>query len=170
MRIGRAGTAAALLRAAVILVVVATVLVLFGWEAGLAYPTLWLTGIAVSIVYVVIARRTHTLVITDEALIVEAPKGTTRYAWPDLLEVGWARGYWPIHWPGLVVRPKGGPWDTPGPYAPTKVATLAVFGRSAHRQAQDALQDACRRHAVTFAEDGSRMGPTPPNPGVAPKP
>ena len=64
-----------LLRAAVLVAVVATAVMFFDWEASLAYPTLWLTGIALSIVYVLIARRTHTLVTTDEALIVGVTEG-----------------------------------------------------------------------------------------------
>jgi hypothetical protein len=162
VQLGRAGTAQGLFMAAATVVALVAVASLLGWEAAIAYPMAMSFAVVVAVLYVLVARRTHVLKIDDDGITVRSPKKVDRYLWSELLEIGWARGLWPYRGPGLVIRPKGGPWDVPGPYAPAQVATLSVFGRSAHRQAQDVLREACRRHGVEFAENGLRMGPDPP--------
>ena len=114
--LSRSGTSSGFVTAAAPAAVLVVAVVLAGWDALLFFPISLLVVVLGVIIHLMVARRAHTVLIDDEALVVHSPKGTVRYAWSDLLEVGWTGGAWPLFkLPGPVVRPKGGPWDTPGP-------------------------------------------------------
>lgn len=89
-----------------------------------------------------------------EGVHVVSGRSRTTYAWNDLLEVGWWRA------PGLagvVVRPRGGRWDNPGPNAPALLGQIHSQGRDAHAQAPELLRQWCERHDVTFVADGRAL-------------
>ena len=118
----------------------------------------WAIAAAVAIAYTAVARRRDILTADTDGLVVTARGARTRYAWADVLEVGWIGAQWPANGSGIVIRPAdGGPWAIPGPNNPTQVATLAVFGRAGNRRARQLLRARCETHGVPFDGNGAQM-------------
>lgn len=134
---------------------------LFRWGGlTVAYPGCMCVGSAAVIVVTLIRSRRDHVLATEEGLVVVTRRGEQLHRWMDVLEVGWVTPLpvFPPQRPGVVVRPAaGGPWAVPGPNAPTRVATLAVYGRRGRRRAQDLLAGECARHGIPFTADGVTM-------------
>lgn len=112
----------------------------------LAFPLLAILGVAV---------RARTTVTLDDAGIAVNRRDGQCYAWSDLLAVTWQRGG-PFGGGGPVVRPQGGPYDTPGPNAPVMIASLTL-SRRAERNAQAALQERAKAHGVAWSDELLKM-------------
>ncbi len=124
-------TAAALLLAAVIAV-----------KGGLAaaYFVFVCVGSAAVIVITMIRNRHNHVLATPDGLVVVTRRGRALHPWTDMLEVGWMSPLpvFPPQRPGVVIRPAAASsWAVPGPNAPTRAATLAVYGRRGRRRACD---------------------------------
>jgi hypothetical protein len=148
---------------AAVLVLIETALLLLTRQ--ISYPILMLPVLVIALLGVAIGKRGETVVLGDEAIEVHGRR-PARYPWADLLEVGWAgsgvSSWLAVFAPaeagcGLLVRPRGGRFDMPGPNAPARVATLAIFGTRASDRARDRVRAACRRHDVPFSMRGLRM-------------
>lgn len=118
----------------------------------------WALATAVAIVYTAVVRRGDVVIADADGFLVTARRIPTRYAWADVLEVGWIGAQWPTNGSGIVIRPAaGGPWSIPGPNNPTQVATLAVFDRAGNRRARQLLRTCCDTYGVPFDANGARM-------------
>lgn len=110
--------------------------------------------------------RREEIVLDPRGIHARTRRGTTSYAWEDLLEVGWstlAAHRFSAVGSGVVVRPRGGPFDVPGPNAPAMLVQMPSHGRDAHSEARAVLRSWCERHGVVFSDDGGRMlGNAPP--------
>lgn len=86
---------------------------------------------------------------------------------PDkIIEIGWQRSMKHV---AVVVRPRGGRWDDPGPNSPAVLGMLHSPG-DAHAAGPDLLRDWCARHDIPFVEDGGSIlkRPAPGQPGGPP--
>ena len=158
VRVDAAGVGAGVVAALVLLLVAGA---LFRWGGlTVAYPGCVCVGSAVVIVVTLVRNRRDHVLATDEGLVVVTRRGEQLHRWVDVLEVGWVTSLpvFPPQRPGVVVRPAaGGPWAVPGPNAPTRIATLAVYGRRGRRRAQALLAAECARHGIPFTGDGITM-------------
>lgn len=127
--------------------VVSVVLILLGasWPA-LVFP--WLLVLA-------FAARLRATVIIDDLGISTRQSGGQQFAWADLLAISWQNGIG-LGGSGPVVRPRGGPYDIPGPNALVVVASLSL-SRGAQRSARAALKEAAGAHGVPWSDDLGKM-------------
>ncbi len=157
VRIDAAGSVAGVVTAAVLLLVAA---VAARRGAAAAYFVFVGVGSAAVIVVTMIRNRHDHVLATDDGLVVVTRRGQVVHRWTDMLEVGWMspRPVFPPQRPGVVIRPAAGTsWSVPGPNAPTRAATLAVYGRRGCRRACNLLARACSQHGVPFTTDGITM-------------
>lgn len=158
IRVAGSGTAVGAVTA-VAMLVVAAASAWFGRTAAL-YLVMVLTASAAGIVVTLVRNRHDHVVLDDAGLTAVSRSGQVTYRWEDVLEVGWLASVpvLPPQRPGLLVRPAaGGPFSVPGPNQPTRVATLAVYGRRARRRVCDQIASACARHDVPFTANGLVM-------------
>ena len=116
-------------------------------------------GLAIYVLVKAWRRRGSTLTIDADGLRTNELGTSRRYAWADLIEVGW------VPWSsasGVLVRPTGGPYDVPGPNAPERIITLPTHGREGHAHARQQLRTWCEHAGVPFTGHGSDMELTAP--------
>lgn len=158
VRVAGSGTAVGAVAAAAMLVAAAAV-AWFGRTAAL-YLVVVLTASATGIIVTLVRNRQDPVLLDDAGLTVVTRSGRVTHRWEDVLEVGWLASVplLPPQRPGLLVRPAaGGPFSVPGPNQPTRVATLAVYGRRARRRVCDQVASACACHGVPFTANGLLM-------------
>lgn len=151
--------------AAGVAVLVAVLLVVERSSSGWNVPFYAAAG-AVLLGWVWWHGRREEIVLDSRGIHARTRRGTTTYAWGDLLEVGWgslAPQRFSMASSGVVVRPRGGPYDVPGPNAPVMLVHMPSHGKDAHAEARAVLRSWCARHGVLFSDDGLRMlGNAPP--------
>lgn len=113
----------------------------------------WLS-LAVLLLWRAWTHRGVRLVLAPGVLSVQGAAGTRRYTSGELIEVGWlARS----SISGVVVRPTGGPFDSPGPNDPRLLITLPTHGQQAQERARREVAAWCTRHGVDFTADARAM-------------
>ena len=93
--------------------------------ACVLYALVSLFGIAAATLAVVLAlaRRQNAVLADDVGLLIRR-RGTLHrsYSWSDIERMGWRdAGWWGS---ALLVHPRGGPYEVPGPNSPVDVARL----------------------------------------------
>lgn len=157
VRIDAAGSVAGVSTAAALLL--AAAIAVKGGSAA-AYFVFVFVGSAAVIVVTMIRNRHDHVLATADGLVVVTRRGRAVHPWTDMLEVGWMSPLpvFPPQRPGVVIRPAAASsWAVPGPNAPTRAATLAVYGRRGRRRACDLLARECSRHGVPFTTNGITM-------------
>ncbi|MEU8185462.1 hypothetical protein AB0B85_14620 [Micromonospora sp. NPDC049044] len=98
---------------------------------------------AVSIVLAFLQRR-NAVLADDTGLLVRDRGGLRRsYAWPEIERMGWQNsGMWGS---SLVVYPRGGPYDVPGPNASV---TVARIWRPTRAHLADPMPALLRTHGI----------------------
>jgi hypothetical protein len=116
----------------------ALVAVIFRWAFWYG-----LAAVAASLVLAVTGRRNAVLADQD-GLLIRGRGGVRRsYAWTEIERMGWRdSGIWGST---LVVHPRGGPYDVPGPNAPVNVWRIWRPGR---RRSADPLPGLMKRHGI----------------------
>ncbi len=121
--------------AVVVVIVIGVLFDQFFWTA--------LTVGAASIIVAVVRLR-NAVFADDLGLLVRDRSGLRRsYAWTEIERMGWVNaGMWGSN---LLVFPRGGPYDVPGPNASTDVGRIWRLGR---RRSADPMPELLKAHGI----------------------
>jgi hypothetical protein len=131
--------------------------VLLGVIAALTVPMVifqfypfWLLSLLTAALITAVIRRGYAVLADEAGLLIRRRQKLKRsYAWAEIDRMGWVdTGFWGS---SLMVYPRGGPYDVPGPNAATRVGGVWRPGR--RRSGTDPLPELLQVHGIKSLTD-----------------